>query len=214
MPEDLKIFDVLFTPYHYMNDKIPAPLTYDQETANQLLDQAGWRMGENGIRNKSGRDFRFEMNIPSGNIAMGSYAEAAVLIQAQLRKIGILMDIQNLEGFLLDKRLLAGRFQAAINWFYQGPVQLLKWFGEDSPLGYRNPRMIQLLHEYKNTVDTSEVNRIFGEIMPIMAQDMPMTFLFPHIHTCVAQKRIKGLSSPFRAQPIWAMEHLWIEEEE
>jgi len=213
MPEDLKIFDVIFTAYHYTHDEIPAPLPFDQEAAANLLDEAGWRIGENGVRHKAGRDFRFEMIIPSGYTAMGSYEVAAVLIQAQLRKIGIHLDIQNLEGDLLNKRILSGRFQAAINRFFQGPIQLLGWFGEDSPLGYSNPRMIQLLQEYKNTVDPEEVNRIFGEIMPIMAQDLPLTFLFLHIHTCVAHERIKGLSSPFRAQPVWAMEHLWIEEE-
>jgi ABC-type transport system substrate-binding protein len=144
---------------------------------------------------------------------MGNYMEAAILIQSQLRKIGIQMDVQSLEGLLVRKRIISGRFQAAINRFYQGPIQLLEWFGKDSPLGYSDPRMIQLLQDYKRTIDTEEVSQIFSEIMPMMAQDLPMTFLFPHIHTCVAHKRIKGLSSPFRAQPIWAMEHLWIEDE-
>ena len=179
----------------------------------QLLDKAGWIKDENGVCNKDGRGFRFEMIIPSGFTAMGNYMEAAVLIQSQLRKIGIQMDVQSLEGFLVRKRIMSGRFQAAINRFYQGPIQLLEWFGEDSPLGYRNPRMFQLLQDYKRTIDTEEVNRIFSEIMPMMAQDLPLTFLFLHIHTCVANKRIKGLSSPFRAQPIWSMEHLWIEDE-
>ena len=213
MPEKLKIFDVVFTPSHYINDEIPAPLPFDRGAAEKLLDQAGWRMGKNGIRNKSGRDFLFEMSIPLSDEAMGSYEGAAVLIQAQLKKIGIQMDILNLEQDLLNERLSSGRFQAAINWFYQGPVQLLEWFGENSPLGYSNPRLLQLLREYKTTVDPDQLNRIFREIMPIFAQDMPMTFLFLLTHTCVADKRIRGLSSPYRAQPLYSMEHLWIEED-
>jgi peptide/nickel transport system substrate-binding protein len=208
MPADLKIFDVLFSPYHYIHDDIPSPLPFDREAAKRLLDQAGWIMGENGVRHKADRKFRFEMVIPSGYTALGSYAEAAVLIQAKLREIGIHMDILNLEENLLRETIETGRFQAAINQFYQGPVKLLKWFGEDSPLGYSNPRMIQLLREYKTTVDPDEINEIFREIMPIMAQDMPMTFLFPQIYTCVAHKRIKGLSSPYRGQPVYSMEHL------
>jgi len=212
MPEDLKIFDVVFTPYHYVHDEIPAPLPHDQEAAVQLLDETGWIMGENGIRNKAGKDFRFEIIVPSGYTAMGNYMEAAVLVQAQLRKIGIHMDIQYIDGNLLRTRIMSGRFQAAINRFFQGPNQLLQWFGEDSPLGYSDPRIIQLLQDYKLAVDPEEVKRIFSEIMPRMAQDLPMTFLFPQIHTCVAHKRVKGLSSPFRAEPVWSMEHLWIEE--
>lgn len=213
MPEDLKIFDVLFTGHQYRHDEIPPPLLFDQEAAKKLLDEAGWRMDENGFRSKAGRDFRFEMIIPSGYTAMGDYMGAAVLIQSKLRQIGIQMDIQGFEGNFLRKRITSGQFQAAINRFYQGPIQLLQWFGEDSPLGYNNPRVIQLLQDYKKTVDPEEINRIISEIMPLMAQDLPLTYLFLHIHTCVAHKRIKGLSSPYRAQPVWSMEHLWIEEE-
>jgi peptide/nickel transport system substrate-binding protein len=213
MPDDLKIFDVLFAPHHYRNDEIPAPLPFDQEAAMQLLEEAGWKEDDNGVRIKDGRDFRFEMIIPSGYTAMGDYMEAAILIQAQLRQIGIRMDIQSLEGNLLRKKIISGRFQAAINRFFQGPIQLPQWFGEDSPLGYNNPLVLQLLQEYKKTVDPEEIHRLFSEIMPLMAQDLPLTFLFLHIHTCVAHKRIKGLSSPYRAQPIWSMEYLWIEEE-
>ena len=212
MPKDLKIFDVIFTPYHYINDEIPDPLPFDQEAAKRLLDSAGWIKGKNGVRNKDGRHFRFETLIPSEEPAMGSYAEVAVLIQAKLREIGIKMDIQTLEGNLLRQRITSGRFQAAINRFYQGPTQLLQWFGEESPLGYNNPRVIELLKDYKKTVDPEAINQIFNEIMPLIAQDLPMTFLFLQIHTFVAHKRIKGLSSPFRAGPIYSMEHLWIEE--
>jgi peptide/nickel transport system substrate-binding protein len=214
MPEDLKIFDVVFTGHQYRHDELPPPLPHDQEAAVQLLDEAGWREGNDGVRKKDGKDFRFEIIIPSGDPGMGAYSEAATLLQAQFRRIGIQMDIQVLEANLLRKRITSGQFQAAINSFFQGINQLLQWFGEDSPLGYNNPRVIQLLEENKKTADPEEVNRIFGEIMPLMAQDLPLTFLFPQIHSCVVHKRIKGLSSPYRAYPLAHMEHLWIEEEE
>ncbi|MBW1901974.1 MAG: peptide ABC transporter substrate-binding protein [Deltaproteobacteria bacterium] len=214
MPEDLKIFDVVFTGHQYRHDEIPPPLPHNQEAAVQLLDEAGWREGNDGVLKKDGQDFRFEIIIPTGDPGMGAYSEAATLIQAQFRRIGIQMDIQVLEGNLLRKRIMSGQFQAAINSFFQGANQLLQWFGEDSPLGYNNPRVIQLLKENTKTVDPEEVNRIFSEIMPLMAQDLPLTFLFPQIHSCVVHKRIKGLSSPYRAYPLAHMEHLWIEEEE
>jgi peptide/nickel transport system substrate-binding protein len=213
MPEDLKIFDVLFTGHQYRHDEIPAPLPFDQEAAVHLLDEAGWKLSNDGVRKKDGKAIRFEVLIPSGYSAEGSYEEAAILIQAQLQQIGIQMTIQSLEEDLPRTRILSGRFQAAIGRLYQGPDQLLQWFGEDSPLGYNNPLVIELLKEYKRTADPDEINRIVSEIMPFMAQDLPLTFLFPRIHSCVAHKRIKGLSSPYRAFPLDCMEHLWIEEE-
>ena len=212
MPEELKIFDVIFTGHQYRHDEIPPPLPYDPEAAAALLDKAGWQPDASGIRKRNGKEFRFDMAIPSGYSAAGDYRGAAVLIQAQLRQIGIHMDIQEMEEWLLYKRIEAGQIQAAMHRFYQGPNMLLKWFGADSPLGYSNHQVFDLLKEYQVTADPDEVNRIVSEIQPLMLQDLPLTFLFLHIHTCVAHKRIQGLISPYRSFPVQHMEYLWIEE--
>ncbi len=215
MPAELKIFDVLFTGHQYRHDEIPPPLPHDQKAAAQLLAEAGWKEDARGVRKRDGKEFRFDIIIPSGYSTAGAYPrEAAVLIQAQLRQIGIRLDIQEMEEYLLSKRIESGQFQAAINRFYQGANQLLKWFGEVSPLGYSNHRVLQLLREYQKTADPEEVNRILGEIQPLIAQDLPLTFLFLHIHSCVVHQRIKGLISPYRAFPLQYMEYLWIEEKE
>jgi len=213
MPEELKIFDVVFTGHQYRHDEIPPPIPYDQEAAAALLDEAGWKEDARGVRTRDGKEFRFDIIIPSGHSAAGDYRGAAVLIQAKMRQIGIQMDIQEMEEYLLSKRIESGQFQAAIHRFYQGADQLLKWFGEDSPLGYDNPRVLQLLKENQIIADPEEVNRILGEIQPLMAQDLPLTFLFLNIHSCVVHERIKGLISPYRALLPMHMEHLWIEEE-
>jgi peptide/nickel transport system substrate-binding protein len=212
MPDELKIFDTVFTDRQYRQNEIPAPLPYAPEEAAQLLDEVGWTVGRKGVRSRDGQEFRFELLVPPGNVAMGAYEGAAVLIQAQLRDVGVQMDIQSLDEGLFMQRMRSGRFQAAINRFFQGANYLLLWLGEESPLGYDNPLLTPLLKENVVTVELEEVNRIFSEIMPLMALDMPLTFLFPQIDTSVAHIRIKGLSSPYRASPLWVMEHLWIED--
>jgi len=87
-------------------------------------------------------------------------------------------------------------------------------YGEDSPFGYVNSEMIRLLNIAKDTIDLDKLDRIYQEIMPIFAEDMPITLVLPDVFTTVAHRRIKGLSSPFRAVPVVLMEHLWIEEED
>jgi ABC-type transport system substrate-binding protein len=74
--------------------------------------------------------------------------------------------------------------------------------------------MIRLLNVAKDTIDLDKLDRIYQEIMPIFAEDMPITLVLPMVQTSVVHRRIKGLSSPFWTRPSVYMEHLWIEEEE
>ncbi|HZQ06907.1 MAG TPA: ABC transporter substrate-binding protein, partial [Anaerolineae bacterium] len=78
--------------------------TYDPDKANKLLDDAGWKMGSDGIREKDGKKLKMELICcfpdPPSN---GSTSE---LLQAQLKKVGIDMSIQNMpDDIVYDQRL-------------------------------------------------------------------------------------------------------------
>ncbi len=42
--------------------------------------------------------------------------------------------------------------------------------------------------------------------------DLPVTFLYPQVWTTVAHRRVKGLSEPYRTDPLWHLDEVWIEE--
>jgi hypothetical protein len=48
--------------------------------------------------------------------------------------------------------------------------------------------------------------------MPIFRHDVPITLLFPQVQTIIASKRVRGLVSPFRSDPVMSAQYLWIEE--
>ncbi|HET9014194.1 MAG TPA: ABC transporter substrate-binding protein [Thermomicrobiaceae bacterium] len=65
---------------------------FDVNKANSLLDGAGWKMGSNGIRSKGGKPLNFILNA----IDYGSGPDpTSVLIQAQLKKVGIQVQIKS-----------------------------------------------------------------------------------------------------------------------
>lgn len=55
-------------------------------------------------------------------------------------------------------------------------------------------------------------DRIIRELWPIFQMDLPVTFLSPLVRTTIAHRRVRGLSSPFRVDPAWQMEEVWIDD--
>jgi hypothetical protein len=49
--------------------------------------------------------------------------------------------------------------------------------------------------------------------MPIIQEEQPWTYLIITVMPYVAHRRVRGLSTPFRANVVQMAEHLWIEEE-
>ncbi|HYO46015.1 MAG TPA: hypothetical protein VEY33_04940 [Gemmatimonadota bacterium] len=86
-------------------------------------------------------------------------------------------------------------------------------FGKNSLLGYANPRVAELLERAAASMNPEERDRIYRELWPIFQEELPMTPLYPARWTHVVHRRVRGLSSPFRADPLWYAEELWLEEE-
>ncbi|MBW3661394.1 MAG: hypothetical protein KY397_07160, partial [Gemmatimonadetes bacterium] len=208
MWEDLPIVDGVFTERQYWRGELPEALPYDLERASELLDLAGWRdLDGNGIRERDGREFSFSV------IVSPRWHAAAVYVQAQLRRVGVRMDITTLEGRVVERRLRAGEFDAALALLWSSVDELVRFFGPDSPIGYRNERAARLLEAAQNTRTPDEMGEIFRDLTSIFSEDPPFTFLVLNVETYVAHRRVKGLSTPFRANPLWSVEHLWLEDE-
>ncbi len=209
MWEDLPIVDGVYTERQYWQGKLPEAQPYDRGLAGKLLDQAGWRdLDGNGVRKRDGREFSFALMVDS------EWQAAAVYVQAQLRQVGIRMDITVLEGRALSNRMRAGEFDAALELVWSEIDDLVRLSGKDSPIGYRNARVTQLLAAAQNTRNPDEMDEIFRGLMTVFGEDMPFTFLVLSVETYVAHRRVKGLSTPFRANPLWSVEHLWLEDED
>lgn len=86
------------------------------------------------------------------------------------------------------------------------------FFGEESVLGYENPRVSELLGTMECTIDPDERDKLFGELNAIFRSEQPATYLFPMVYWFVTDRRVRGLHSPWRADPLVHIEHLWIEE--
>jgi peptide/nickel transport system substrate-binding protein len=214
-PEDIPIKDTITTSRQFRLGVYPDPLPHDPDQAREILERHGWQdTNGNGIRERDGKELRFVALISS---SLPGSQETSIYVQNQFRRIGVRMEIQPLDFTLLSRHIRTGDFEALFFLVHGSLTQPnfgdARLFGKESPLNYKNPEMIRLLDMALLEMDPDKLDSIYKKIMPIFIEDMPMTLLLPQVYTSIVHKRIKGLSNQNRVDPIWSMEHLWIEEE-
>jgi peptide/nickel transport system substrate-binding protein len=64
---------------------------YDPVRAGRLLDEAGWKMGSDGVRMRAGQRLSIMLNFPAGNITR---EQTGVLLQQRWKQIGVETEIK------------------------------------------------------------------------------------------------------------------------
>ncbi len=213
-PANVPLMDTVLTKRQFEKKQYPEPLPFDPQKAQELLEVAGWSDSDgDGIRDRNGKRFQFTA------IARGSIdSRIPVYVQSQFRKIGIRMEIQNMDRTNFFERLDSGKFEAMFGSISNGILNVwaghLKMFGRNAPSGYWDPEISDLLDTAATTIDHEKLDHLYLKIQQILVRDIPATFLLPIVNTSIVHCRIKGLSSPDRADPLEELAYLWIEENE
>lgn len=209
LPADLPLYDGLSNRRLIQSGSLPTPLPHDPAEAARLLDEAGWVDADgDGVREKDGAPLRFEL--------MAESERTAVLVQDQLRRVGAAAELAVQERGAALQRFRDGSFEALIsgvwNMLYGGQAAL-KVVGEGNSLGYRSAPTVAILDSLRDTSDPEEVDRLARRLHDVTARDLPLTILHPHVFGVAAHRRVKGLREPWRADPVYFLDELWIEEE-
>jgi peptide/nickel transport system substrate-binding protein len=100
------------SPYHYPDFVQPE---YDPELAKSLLDELGWGIGRDGVRQKDGQRFSFSMLNRSGQASRTAVAQ---VIQAQLKSIGVEVQFETLESAAWTSRWRNKRWESVVSAWY------------------------------------------------------------------------------------------------
>ncbi|HET6349215.1 MAG TPA: peptide-binding protein [Candidatus Krumholzibacteria bacterium] len=201
-------------------DKTVKPLPFDPPAARKLLDEAGWKDTDNdGIRDKNGTKFEFEMNIISGsNIA----AQFAQLLQEECAKAGVKVDIRQLEGATFFDRINKGDFDASMfGWRLDLDPDVYDTFHSSMtpPNGlnhgfYSNPRVDSLLVAGRAEFDQNKRAAIYHEVHRLIAEDQPYTFINAVPDKRPIARKIQGVKiSPMGPYDFWpGADYWWIDD--
>jgi peptide/nickel transport system substrate-binding protein len=166
---------------------------FDPEKARQLLDEAGWRVGSDGIRQKDGK----RLQVDGVLMSFGFVPETAQLIQAQWAQVGVDFKTQLVPyGTLLQ----AGSDGSAnvIPFFDSSndPDILRKFFQSDSTFNWNkvsDPTLDALLNRGVTVANPSDRWPIYADVQQrVMAQALIVP-IRDYVNLNVAAASVKGL---------------------
>ncbi|MDE2571758.1 MAG: hypothetical protein KGM44_04445 [bacterium] len=157
---------------------------YDLHAAARLLDEAGWRMGSDGLRHRDGQALRLELAGNTGNPLLDS---TVLIIESSLRRLGIALEYRRYPTPLLFGSYAAGGIIATgkydltiYAWSLQPDPDLSDILECKSipPRGrdytrYCNPAFDRLQEDANTHYDRARRRRDLIEAQRILAHDLP-----------------------------------------
>lgn len=187
------VLSPLLKPY-YSDDVTTYP--FDVKKANQILDEAGYKKGKDGIRFTV---FHDPLPIGEVNVAIGNYLKPA------LKRIGIDVTVRSQDMAAYLKRVYADRdFDFINNGMNTGPdptigAQRLYWsknFIKGVPFsngsGYNNPEVDTLLEDAAKETDQAKRIAQWRGVQRILSRDLPDIPLMTALRVLVYNKRVQN----------------------
>ena len=173
---------------------------FDMEKARRLLAEAGWKeRNADGLLIKDGKPFTFELLTNQGNDERKKIAE---IVQAQLRELGVTVEIRPLEWAALLKEYIKKRkFEAIVLGWGIGidPDQYVVWHSSQTGpdqlnhISYANPEVDRLLEAGRTSCVQSERVKSYHQLQEVLADDLPLVFLYFADALPVVASRIHGV---------------------
>jgi len=172
---------------------------YNPEKARQLLREQGWIDTDgDGIIDKNGKPFEFELITESGNLR---WEQVATIVQDQLSAIGIKVHPRFLEPSLLYGKLLPEKdFDAVIiGWSVGLTPDFSPLFHSStffSPFhftGYYSEVYDSLDLAAKTAPDAVSAQPFYDDIARLLSHDLPYTWLYYRLECSAVHSRFKNI---------------------
>jgi peptide/nickel transport system substrate-binding protein len=188
-------------------------LPYDTALAGRLLASRGWIDTDgDGVRERAGATLSFRLLVPTTSAVRRAYAR---LLQEQFRRIGVEVQIDEVEFSVFQQREQAGQFDAMIQTWNTDPTPSSgmnqTWtqggIGHSNYLRYASAPFDHLVEQASTTFDRNEARRNWRAAMELINQDAPAVFLFAVQNVAAIHRRVAGVA--IRPDSWWALVRTW-----
>lgn len=184
--------------YWTYNDNVPK-FNYDVEKAKKAFAEAGWKDSDgDGVLDKDGKKFEFEMQVNQGNKIR---EKAVTVIQQQLKKVGITVNIRVVESSAFTKNFQDKKFESIYYaWNITGdPNPKGLWHSTEiehglNTVSYKNAEVDKLIDEDLQTFDKAKRKEILGKVDALIAEDQPYTFLYTPTSIMAYPSNLEGFN--------------------
>jgi peptide/nickel transport system substrate-binding protein len=198
------VFDTLghvglgpFVRAQWSADTTLAEIAFDRAAAMRALDSLGWRAGADGVRTRNGRPLAFSLLVPTSSKNRSRFA---VLIQEQLRQVGVRVDLEPLDMNALGARVMGHRFDAVLMSLRQTPspsgVRQTWTTGAAAPGGlnlgrYANPAFDAQVDSAVGAGIMSAAKAHYRAAYQIIIGDAPAVWLYEPPQAAAANRRLQ-----------------------
>jgi len=130
--------------YTYLIDRLPArkvdkkyEIHFDLAQAKAIMAQEGWKKGSDGILRKDGK----KLSLSLWSKSESSERKTAVVIQAQLSKLGVDVKVEQFDPSSIKAEFKKGRHDLVVRSYGWDNADILEWFFNSNRPGYPNVAM-------------------------------------------------------------------------
>lgn len=195
-----QIVDTVFTPRHPVATSVlshtqpeyldlSAKLRFDPDSANALLDKAGWVRAPDGIRERAGQ--RLELDI-----ILRGMAPVAELAQQQLRRIGIDLSIRQLTSAEYREAEDNGRFALSFSQQSRPDPDILRamYSSRDiNPYGVAPSKLDDILEAQAAESDPQARTALVHKAQRLLIEQAYTIPLYEGVQVHAASTRVNGL---------------------
>ncbi|MFZ5823391.1 MAG: ABC transporter substrate-binding protein [Bacillota bacterium] len=193
-------------PVSWAYDESAKAYPYDPAKAKQLLEQAGYTMGANGIYEKDGKPLKLTFYGSSGSTLIEGIASIA---RNNWKQIGVDLDVQLMDfNAMSDNFVKPGKFDLSFGGMSLGldPDSQYNLFhsstGTPDAKGnvsgfnrsrYSNKQVDEILEAARSEFDPAKRKQLYAEFQKIIVDEAPVIMAYANKYTDFVSNRIKGV---------------------
>ncbi|MBN2183921.1 MAG: peptide-binding protein [Candidatus Krumholzibacteriota bacterium] len=187
-----------FPPVVWAYDPDITPIPYDPAEAVRILEEEGFEDTDgDGYLEKDGEPFEFELLTNQGNQVR---ADIQIMVQEQLKKVGVKVIPVTMEWTVMLSRHKAGDFDAVVSaWRASSKADLSPIWSCDARneegynrVNYCDPVVDSLNALAASMLDFDEARPLFHKVQRMIYEAQPYTFLYVRSELLILNKRFTG----------------------